>query len=111
MARARILADSALSLAHFINRAQILQQYRTLLKTVAQLDPGATRDELAASVRSSFRKHQHEKDATAIAKLIEEGKKQQEALTMLVDTAVSTPPPPAPEWGDENAEWGAVGTG
>ena len=50
MTRARMLADSTLSLAHFINRAQILRQYRTLLKTVAQLDPGTTRDELAATV-------------------------------------------------------------
>jgi hypothetical protein len=95
------LKGKALPLAYFINRARILTQYRTLLKTVSRLDPGPTRDELYVNVKGSFRKHQHETNERTINRLIGDGQSQQDALSVLVETAVSTPPPPEQEWGAE----------
>jgi hypothetical protein len=106
------LKDKAKPLSYFINRAQIITQYRTLLKTVALLDPGSTRDELCANVKSSFRKSQHETDERTINMLIADGMSQQDALSVLVETAVSTPPPPEQAWGSEqdgDEEWGKIG--
>lgn len=82
----RRLPSTTLSLAEFIHRSKVLQQYRSFLRELRGVDVAAAA-ELRDQIRASFKKHKDERNRAQRAQLLSEGARQLIFVRTYVGTA------------------------
>lgn len=109
--------DSVLPLQVFIQRTQVRQLFRSLLKATRSCSDPQLKAELRQHIVSDFRKNQHLQDNHAIRSLIQEGLR---SVKKVQDISEATRPKPPPEFseqkswleeGDEDDKRGRIGEG
>ncbi|KAF0694482.1 Aste57867_14650 [Aphanomyces stellatus] len=80
------------SFAYFVNRSQVLKQYRLFLREIRPLAKD-TRAEVQHTIRSKFDAAKHESDEKEVKKLLAYGHGQMQHVRELVNSVSSTPVP------------------
>ncbi|CAK4071648.1 unnamed protein product [Aphanomyces euteiches] len=96
--------EATLSFAYFVNRSQVLKQYRLFLREIRPLQKD-TRREVQQTIRAKFDAVKHEKDSTQIKKHLAYGHAQMQHVRELVNSASSfVPRVPSDTWTDAKLE-------
>mmetsp|Transcript_2412 Transcript_2412/g.7135 ORF Transcript_2412/g.7135 Transcript_2412/m.7135 type:complete len:122 (-) Transcript_2412:16-381(-) len=110
----RRLPDTVAPLASFVRKAQVLQQYRTFLKTIRRIQSPDVARELRVQVRSEFKQHVDVEGAAEIRELLQRGSSQLKEVEKIV--AYTTPASDGSTWVGQRGmsdtdELGRIGQG
>ncbi|RLO02506.1 hypothetical protein DYB28_014423 [Aphanomyces astaci] len=86
----RVGGGAALSFAYFVNRSQVLKQYRLFLREIRPLARD-TRLEVQHTIRAKFDATRHETNPTEVKRHLAYGHSQMQHVRELVNSVSSTP--------------------
>ncbi|ETV97686.1 hypothetical protein H310_09573 [Aphanomyces invadans] len=89
-------SGGGLSFAYFINRSQVIKQYRLFLREIRPLAK-ETRQEVQQTIRAKFEATRHESNPTEVKRHLAYGHAQVQHVRELVNSVSATPTKPRPD--------------